>query len=305
MSIKLVCGCLLLSLLGEVSAQSYFNVLSLNSSISPENGYQHREGDLTIQNLGGTFQMPLNLGTNNLLLFGVSGSKTNFIHTSSNEEQSRLHLSAYVLQLGWQKIIKPGKKRLLMLIPSIKSDFKEVDGNDYQLGFVVLYTKKVNTKLKVKYGLYANTEYFGPFFNPLLGLDYSMNNNWRLFGTLPSYLTLEKKINTRLRTGIDLRLGTSTFRFSENVGNSYLQQNLNVLSGFMEAYPQKLLALRFSVGHSVFRKYEAYASNEKNDFNILGIGIGQKRQVLTSDGFGEVKNGLVFGVSLFIRMEID
>lgn len=298
-------SCLLLSLLSDLSAQSYFNVVNLNSSLSPQNQYRNQDANLEIQNIGGTVQVPIKLDSNNIVLFGVASNKTDFIYTSNTLQNTNTHLIAVGLQLGWQKTLASGNQRLVMLIPSIKSDFQDVSAVDYQLGIAVLYTKKLKDNLKIKFGLYANQHTFGPFLAPLVGIDYKMKNNWRLFGTLPAYLTLEKKFNKRFRAGADLRISTSTYRFSENIGNPYMQQNLNYATAFIEAYPQKLIALRFAAGHSVFRSYRAYGQNEKLDLNILGIGIGEKRQELPSNEFGEVKNGLVFEISLFIRVEID
>lgn len=304
-NIKLVLSCLLLSLLSDLSAQSYFNVLNLNTSFSPQNQYRDQKANLDIQNIGGTVQVPIQLDSNNLLLVGVTGNKTDFSYTSNTQQNTNTHLSAIGLQLGWQKTLKSGVQRLIMLMPAIKSDFKDISEVDYQLGMAVLFTKKVNDNLKIRYGLYVNKHNFGPFLAPLVGIDYKMKNNWRLYGTLPSYLTLEKKFNNTFRAGAEIKISTSTYRFSESLGNPYLQQNLNTATAFIEAYPQKLIALRFAAGHSVLRSYRAFAQSEKLDLNILGVGIGEKRQELPSNEFGEVKNGLVFELSLFIRVEID
>lgn len=305
MKSTLLSSFLLLFLLSDMSAQSYFNVLSLSSNVSPNNTYRNQDARLTIQDYSGSLQVPLQIDTNNILLVGMSGSKTAFTYTSNQLQNTNSQLSTVAMQIGWQKNTQPSKQRLIMLIPSIKSDFEDVTGVDYQIGMAVLYTKKVKPNLKLRYGLYANKHNFGPFLAPLFGLDYAMKNNWRLFGTLPAFLTLEKKFNKRFRAGADLRISTSTYRFSENIGNPYMQQNLNYATAFIEAYPQKVIALRFAAGHSIFRSYRAYAQNQKLDLNILGIGIGEKRQELPNNEFGEVKNGLVFEISLFIRVEID
>lgn len=305
MSIRLLLTSILLCLIGELYAQSYFNVFQLNSSYSLNNQYNYKKANLDIVNHGGALQVPFQLDSNNLVLIGVSGNKTIFLYNEDNLTNLTTKVSALNVQIGWQKQITPNKQRLIMVIPAIKSDFLDISKKDYQLAAAILYTKKINTNLKLKYGLYVNQHNFGPFLAPLLGLDYKMNNNWRLFGTLPSYLTLEKKYSNTFRAGVDLRINTTTYRFSEKFGNPYMQQNLNTLALFVEAYPQKILALRLSAGHTVFRSFRAYAENQKLDLNILGVGIGEKRNELATSDFGDIKDGLVFELSLFIRVEID
>lgn len=237
MRIVLVATILIVVFGNGLKAQSYFNVVKVNSGISPSNHYKNHNGSLDIATYGVALQAPVTIDTNNLFLFGFLGNKTEFKYSDNLDGSTRNRADVVGLQIGWQRTKKNGNKRLIMLIPSLKSDFKDVDAQHYQMGGLVLFTKTINLKLKVNYGLYVNTDFFGPFFSPLLGIDYKMNSNWRIFGTLPSYLTLEKTVNDRWRTGLDARIGATTYRIDNMISNAYLHQNLNTISGFKNWSP--------------------------------------------------------------------
>jgi hypothetical protein len=168
-------------------------------------------------------------------------------------------------------------KTAFVFIPRINSDFKNISSQDYQLGgaVVAVYEKKEN--LKYKFGLYYNSEFFGPFFMPLLGIDWNVNERINLFGVLPGNLTLECKINPSFYYGINFKSITNSYHFISsslyNFHGNFLKVTDNQLKVFLDYYPAKNIAISIEAGHSVLRKYSIGYDDNTLKQNQLRDGI--------------------------------
>jgi hypothetical protein len=154
--------------------------------------------------------------------------------------------------LALSAVIPLNKDWLLTVsaIPRVNSeDFKL--NNSFQLGGILLATYKKSERLKYKFGVYANREFFGLFIIPLAGIDWRMDERNNLFGVLPGRLTFEHRLNTHLYTGATFRAITNSYRISN--GN-YLRIDDNQLSSFLDCYLTKHVVLTGEAGYGIMRE---------------------------------------------------
>jgi len=121
----------------------------------------------------------------------------------------------------------------------------------WQLGGALVVAHSVNSNLSYKLGIYMNSEFYGLFAVPLVGIDWRINDRTNLFGILPASLTLEHKLTNLFFTGVVFRsLGNSYY----DAGPKYMRIDENQLGLFLDYYPAKKLLLNIEVGHSILRK---------------------------------------------------
>ena len=151
-------------------------------------------------------------------------------------------------------------------IPRINSQGLQFD-NSFQMGGLVLGVYQKNKNLKYKFGVYVNTEFFGFFVMPLLGIDWNINSRNNLFGILPGRLTYEHKLGSSFYTGATFRAITNSYRLSD--GN-YLRIIDNQLSAYLDFYATKHLVFTGEAGYGMYRQLDQGRARNKNfliDYN--------------------------------------
>jgi hypothetical protein len=155
------------------------------------------------------------------------------------------------------------------VITRLHSDLEAVSGDDWQAGGALLFTKKCGPSFDLKFGAYYNAEFFGPYFLPLLGIDWRVNPRWNLAGVLPNNLLLEYKVSPgKFHAGLSFRAVTHSYRTTPN---AYLRVFDNQLKVFADGYLAKNVVLGAEAGRSFFRKYEAgfRSGGEKTETELL------------------------------------
>ncbi len=157
-----------------------------------------------------------------------------------------------------------------------------------QIGGAVLNTYLKKENLKFKFGAYYNSEFFGPFFLPLLGIDWNVNPKLNVFGVLPAGMTIEYKASPKkFHTGIMFR--TITNSYDMNFTTSFVRINDNHLKLFFDFYLPGNTVFSLEAGHSVLRKYK----------------LGQKINTGTVYTDNKIKDGYLFKAAFYLRLRTD
>jgi hypothetical protein len=184
-------------------------------------------------------------------IFVVSPVYENWNIDSSSNKSFLPTVSSVVLALSAVIPLDTARWSLtISAIPRINSENLNLN-NSFQMGGVLLAVYKKNNNLKYKFGVYANSEFFGPFIIPLAGIDWHIDSRNNLFGVLPGKLTFEHKLNNHFYTGSTFRAITNSYRL--NNGN-YLRIDDNQLSGFIDCYATKHIVFTGEAGYGIFRK---------------------------------------------------
>jgi len=131
----------------------------------------------------------------------------------------------------------------------------------WQAGGLILFTYEKSKQLKYKFGLYYNSELSGPFFMPLLGIDWRSDKT-NIYGVLPGSLTIERKLNTVFYYGISFRAITNSY---QQYNNKFIRIDDNQLTVFMDYYLSGHFVINAEAGHSIFRRIRL-GDNQKHPF---------------------------------------
>ncbi len=260
----------LLSFLDSVYAQPYIDILNIHGQWSnPGNRTSDDSLKKEIRYFSIDCTVPIKIKKDVLVLspfladIQLSGSEVNSIVARS-----------IALPLGFVKQWKNERiKTSFVLISRVNKDPEiSFTNNAVQWGGVVLHTIQKHDRLKFKFGLYYNSEFFGPFFMPLAGIDWKVSDRLNIFGVLPGSMNLEYLLRKWIHIGLAYRSYTNSFR---QANNSFLYINDNHLKAVADIYITPKHLITFEAGHSILRTFKTgYRIEGKSIYTKLNIDDG-------------------------------
>ena len=234
----------------------------------------------------------IQLKNKNVFIFGLSINSLLFDNQPKISNNEKYYTTS--LQIGYTQNWNEKFSTMLVVVPKISSDFKDISKEDYQIGGLLLFTIKSRENLKYKFGVYYNSEYFGPFIVPLLGIDWQPNDKVQLFGNLPINLTFAVKLNNKLTTGLYFQAPAGSYRLGEENLNAYLQKTTQELSLFFDSYLTKNIVMTIKGGYTFGRSYRLYSQNDKLNMKLSAFDFGKERNQLNED----FNDGFIFELKL-------
>jgi uncharacterized protein DUF6268 len=271
-------GCLFKS-----SAQPYFDIANIYYQQSPDNSLYHAdENPLKTQLISASLQAAFEIKKDYVIINPFCDYYK--LQFSESPEQK---LYGIGLALTYLKQWKNEKwSTAFVAIPRINSDMKKVNDNDYQMGGVLLGIYKKNENVSYKFGAYYNSEFFGPFIIPLLGIEWKASDKLSIFGVLPNQLNLEYKFNKTFYGGVELVCGTNSYRYDDYY---FLRIDDNHLKIYLDTYLSKNIVFNIQAGQSVLRKYRiGHRENGSPNYTEL-----------------DLNDGLLFRAGIAYRLRLD
>jgi hypothetical protein len=251
---------LLISLSYGAISQPFVDIVSIQNQAFGFN-------ENTTSQFTSILSVPIPIKNGNYLLIGGSYDKLSFHENETFIPAT--DLTAITTQLGAIKKWNDSWSTTAVLIRKVSSDFEELSSKDYQLGGVGLMTKTVSEKLKYKFGLYYNNEFFGNFFIPLAGFELKVSDRVQIFGVLPRAMNFEYKISSKVYTGMKFSTKTTSYRLSESLNNQYIRENNVLLNGYINYYPLNKLIVYCEIGHTAFRRFKIFENDSKNKLGAM------------------------------------
>lgn len=282
--------------------QNYVDILKLNTSTTPNNLIDSSNSKTKINELFADLSMPIKLSNKNTFLSGFLYEK---IQARLFPENPVSNFGSICLKIGLNRTFNEKLIGTFVLLPKLASDFKSSNSKDFQMG-AIGFLKFIKTEnLNYKVGIYCNTELFGPFFVPLIGL-YYLSKNKKLETNL--MLPLQADVNYSLipfaKIGANFIGQTRTYHLNNITStnrNSYLAKVTNEFYSYLRFNISSNLSLYSKVGISLGRSYRVYDSKDKVDFGLPATFIGPKRTQLNSD----FSDGLIYQLSLLYRFNLN
>ncbi|MEI6346830.1 MAG: DUF6268 family outer membrane beta-barrel protein [Bacteroidota bacterium] len=278
--------------IGFSHAQKYTDLFSVSEQYSPNNLFKSGNAKCTIQDQNLAAKAPIKINATDFVLVGFSANRLTFSGDSLPGGSSFL---ATTLQVGY--IANFGRYNITAVaLPKVSSDFAEVTHHSFQMGGLLIFSVKYSDNFKLKYGCYYNQEFFGPLIVPIIGLDWKVNENLRIFGNLPITATAEYTLSKRFSTGIFFNANTCSYLYDKQ--KQYIHKSTQEISAFGDFYLTKNIVFQTKLGFTLGRKYDLFNLSDKIDAKLFAE-IGDNRTQLNSntlkDGFiGEFK--LIFRV---------
>ncbi len=176
------------------------------------------------------------------------------------ETSDRQHYRGLISWFTYTKRFGKKWETMAAFIPRFNGEPEVQFKEGFQAGAALLFTYKKRPGLSFKFGGYYNSEFFGPFFWPLFGLDWKINNKQRLFAILPAYATYEYRINKILSWGANFRTFTNSYKVynppQSSIKLDYTRFNDNQLGAYMDLYLTPKIVASAEGGYSIMRKIE-------------------------------------------------
>ncbi|MFI5219053.1 MAG: DUF6268 family outer membrane beta-barrel protein [Bacteroidia bacterium] len=203
----------------------------------------------------------------------------------ADEPKQNLHGTGFFLTY-FKQWKNPKWQTAFVAFPRINSDFKNIDGNDFQVGGVVLGILKKSETLSYKFGVYYNSDFFGPRVVPMIGIDWRPSDKVRIFGVLPVSLNFEYKLGKRFYTGAEIYFITTSYRYDDFY---FLRVDDHHVKLYFDTYVTKHVVVSLQAGQSVLRKYQSgFRSGGETNYTNL-----------------DVNDGLLLRAGLIYRMRTD
>ena len=283
----------------KVYSQNYVDLAKIWYSNTPLNQFDSTDAETRVQEFGADVNLPIVLKERYTFLTGFTfGSSSARVSTESNDISS---VYTVLLKLGMNINHTPKWTGTYLFMPKLSSDLKNISRKDFQFGGLVLFDYKKREKFKYRFGLYYNSELFGPYFVPLFGIYYkSLSNKFEINATLPVWLDLNYRFASWFKLGSNFSGLTRTFNLNEpqfSEKGEYLVKQSNEIFLYGQFEIKKSFIIQAKIGHSIGRRYSIYDETDKVGFGLLLFRFDDDRDQLNTE-FGD---GLIFRVRFIYR----
>jgi Domain of unknown function (DUF6268) len=191
-----------------------------------------------------------------------------------SEQTDQIHLRGFITWLTYSRSLSNKWSGMAAFIPRWNGEPDIQFSQGFQAGGALLMTYKQRRGLQYKFGIYYNREFWGNFFIPLLGLDWTISKRQRLFGILPGYFTYENRASKKISWGANFRTFTNSYRTSNDPPSSppadFIRIDDNQLGAYADLYLAPKLVLNAEAGYSLFRKVRSgYGTTSKDEYVML------------------------------------
>lgn len=285
-----------------IYSQNYVDLLKISAGTTPYNQFDSSSAKTKINDLSADLTLPIRINEKTSVITGIIYES---IQTQLFDDGKTGTFGSTTVKLGINKHFNDKWSATTVLLPKIASDYKSMSAKDFQVGGIALFKYKKRDNLNYKVGIYYNSELFGPFFVPMLGMYYlSPNKKLEANLMLPLQADINYKIVPRINAGVNFNGQIRSYHLNDitdaNPG-TYVTKSTNELYAYLKFNFTTSFSLQTKVGQSFGRSYKVYDEKEKVHFGLPATFIGPKREQLNSN----FSDGLLFQVTLLYRLSLE
>ena len=286
-----------------LGAQDYVDLAKFTYLNSPLNTSDTLGDQVRVQEFALDLTLPIPIKNGHALITGLYLEQLSVKSSPQNFNVEQVLATQVKLGINY----KHGERlsATYLALPKISSDFVELGSNDFQLGGLALFKLQKKPNLNYKWGLYYNSELFGPMFVPLLGVYYkSKNDKFELNFTLPVWADMNYQFNKWFATGITFSAFVRSYYLSPQSTqgrDEYLVKASNELYGYAQFNLSKSVIIQTKVGYSIGRRFSAYDIKDKVTWGFSAFRFGDNRQELNP----RFSDGLLLQGRLIYRFHLD
>ncbi len=279
-------------------AQDYVDLFRIDYSISKDNAFDSGTGSSDVSEWVADLTLPVVLDDRNTLLTGFLFERVSLTPYAGHGDVS---LHTLNVRMGLNRTFSDVLSATFLVLPKLSSDMKEVGSHDVQIGGLALFKVSRSPHFNLRFGAYTNTDLFGPFLVPIIGAYYT-RNRFETTLSLPLAADANYQLNDSFRVGMRFNGFIKSFNLNE-AGNGlpqYITKANNEIGAYLQ-WTRGNVHVFGLVGRSIGRSYRAYETDDKLDFAISILKLGDDRRQLNTD----FEDGFVFKTSLLYRLNID
>lgn len=228
----------------------------------------------------------------------------NFQFNNNNTMDAAIYnpvkVQALILQTGYIHKLDDSHALYFLFAPRLMGDFQGINGDNVQLGGIVMYEKKYSENLTMRFGAQYNQEMGGPYAIPLVYLDWKVAEKWRINGMLPIYSKINYLASEKTTLGFHFIGTLMSFKLNDAAYNTdYIERNAIDLSLFANYKITKNIHAELRGGYALDRTYEQYNTSDQWGFGTAAMAFGDDRTLLNNEfgSFGFVYFRLAYSVS--------
>ncbi len=276
-------------------SQNFVDLLRIDYTGSSGNAFESGSGTSSVREWLVDANVPIPVSKNYTIL---TGFQVEHIRVGLYPQQNASSVKNLGLKFGLNQRYSNKWSGTYLLFPKFASDLKRYESVDFQLGIAVLFKLTQQENLHFKFGAMYNSDLFGPFCTPLLGL-YFQRAKWEANVLLPSMVDLNYRLVAALKVGLRFNGMIKSFNLNTqfNGMQQYLARANNELGGYL-AWSFGKVHLVGMVGHSIGRSYRTYARDDQIDLGLSALQLGDDRTQLNTD----FEDGLMYKFSVLYRL---
>lgn len=275
MLILLVCSVI-------ANAQDYIDLVKLDYAITPANTFENSAVTTKLYEMNGNLTFPIVINDNFTFLTGATYDRITATFDAELAEES---VTGLTLKIGTNVKHNSKWSGTYMLLPKYASGLEKITNRDFQIGAIVLMKYTKTDHFNSKFGLYGNSELFGPFIVPLFGFYYlNPSKTVEVNALLPLSLDFNYSTTKDLRFGLNFKGQVSSYAIStpvETDANRYLEKSARDLYTYVQYEAKNGLNFQLGFGRSIGRSYRIY--NEKISLGLPLFNFGDNRTQLNTD----------------------
>ncbi|MFD1314774.1 DUF6268 family outer membrane beta-barrel protein [Namhaeicola litoreus] len=220
----------------------------------------------------------------------------------SEELQNPIRVHGFILRTGIYYELDDERSFQILFAPRLMTDFFNIEANHFQWGGIAVYDKQYHEGLKIGFGLLFNQEFYGPNFVPLVNVDWKINQKWSLAGMFPVYGKLTYKFNERFDAGWSHFGLVTTYRLGDDAyQGDYIERRSIDESFYARVQLLGNFFLEGRVGYAFGRSYKQYDADQKMDFSLPLIEIGDDRTAKSIS----FEDGIIGSLRVVYSIEIN
>lgn len=264
------------------TAQNYVDLAKFDYALTSTNTFDTGTATTSLMEMNGDITAPIVINKKYTLLPGLTYE---FTQASFNPERKRESLTGLTLKLGMNVSYNEKWSGTYLLLPKVSSDLKETNAKDFQLGGAVLIKNTISDHLNYKYGVYVNSDLFGPLIVPIFGI-YYLNHTEKFEAKLllPFAADFNYKVKNNFRYGLTFKGQVRTYNLNTPIGSEssrYLARSTNEVYTYAQYGLKNGINFQLGIGRSIGRYYRMF--NEGVSFGLPLVYFGDKRTQLNTD----------------------
>ncbi|OEJ98664.1 hypothetical protein A8C32_05550 [Flavivirga aquatica] len=282
------------------NTQNYIDLVKFDYAITPVNTFDTTAATTTLQEINGNLTAPIVINDRFTFLTGITYKN---ISASFNPRRTEESVTGLTLKLGTNVKYNSKWSGTYMFLPKISSDLKKISNRDFQLGAAVLMKYTKTEHFNYKFGAYGNSELFGPFIVPLLGVYYlNPSEKFEAKVLLPLSVDLNYSISKGLLFGLNFNGQIRSYHLNTPVNTEtdrYIVKSAKDLYTYFQYRVKNALNFQLGIGRSLGRSYRIY--NEKISLGLPLVNFGDNRTQLNTN----FSDSWLFKIAVFYRLKLE
>ncbi|MDH5610560.1 MAG: DUF6268 family outer membrane beta-barrel protein [Cyclobacteriaceae bacterium] len=237
--------------------------------------------------LDATLPIVINQGLS--ILTGFNTERVNVTPFSANSTPENVY--GIMLKAGINKVFSERWSGTYLILPKLSSDLSSTGKNDRQLGALALMKLSQSPTKNLKFGMYVNSDLFGPMIVPLFGY-YQLKNNLEINFTIPMNADINVRVSDQTKIGFRFNGTNKSYHLNVNP-DQYLVKVNNEIGPYLQVATGRINFL-VNPGYSVGRSFKTFGIGDEVKYAISLIRPGDVRQQLNTK----------FGDGLFVKSSI-